>query len=110
MSGCGDKPFTGTANGLGHGYTQAQAEDSAKRDAESSANATAQKIVQFELCDDPKCQRRRVINRTPLNTKVISGSAKIKFIVVWFFFIPIFIPQWSAQASSDWEVHIICSE
>lgn len=106
---CGRNHRTGTANGLGFGFVQLQAENAATRDAVRNARDTAQTIIRFEACPR-ECPARQVSDNTPINVQVLRGAArpKRKLFVLWLFVIPIVIPYWQAQASADWDLEILC--
>ena len=115
---CGENKLTGTANGLGFGLTQLQAEDAAKKDAEANARATALQIINFQRCPgevpnvevERRCPDRRPFDNTPINTQVLRGAAapRRRRLIIWFLIIPIVITFWQAQASSDYDVTIFC--
>lgn len=107
---CGENTFTGTANGLGVSFNKAQAENNAKLDAERNARDTVTAILLRKGDCPGECSDRRVFDNTPVNTQLLVGAAKpkLKFHIIWFAFIPIIIPYWQAQASSDWDLKIFC--
>ena len=95
---CGENSFTGTANG--------------KQDAERNAHATVDAILLREGPCPNRCWRKNVFDNTPINTQVLRGAAapKRKWFVAWLLFIPIIVPYWQAQASSDWDLKVFCLE